>query len=652
MKSLTGKFSSARGWTLLLALFLGAGLFVSACGDEEVPTPTTPAPTPPAPTPDPDPPEPTGPATPENLRVSATGSDYLEWAWDAVEGVLGYQGQFSTDSTFTDADPTFLIVAPQTSHRVENLQANMAGHFRVRSGAGTSLTDLQYSDWSGGASGTTSAPPPAVALSAPSGFESSDPDENSIVLTWDEVDDADSYEVEEREDGASSWSDASCGGDDNEVEDPECIAAGLDEGTDYEFRVRGIPAADDTAHTVGEWAETEGTTTGATQVIAPGGMGDLDVTWESTADSITWSWEPMSGATYQWGVSIAMSYDDAANPCAAGITWGDAAATFQHPEPGLSAGDVRLLCVRTGDEDENLSFAWAVTTPESPVVGVGGPSLNDDQDTVTALDWTGIDVKAGFGWELRLVSDPGRNDGDLSGTPGGEVQAACSAGTFVDQGDADLDLSFNYTWDGSISHYSGYLLCVRYANTAGATAWAVPVGATNIDEIYTTPAAPPSPTHEASRATTDGTTRTLEWTVAVRRLTDVPRASGGFEAKTIHYPVRYDHDGVASTDTVSTPQPTSCDDADITAGPSNWSGGTNPNPWNDNTVTTNITTDLDGIAVNSNAIIIPANTGENLNVRLCVRATEHSAGDLTDTSDDLPGPWVIGGNATINKKAP
>ena len=169
MKSLTGKFTSVRGWALLLALLLGAGLIISACGDEEVPTPTTPAPTPaptptpttPTPTPTPTP-EPTGPATPENLRVSGTTSDSITWTWDAVEGVLAYQGQFSTDTTFTDIGQTALIDAPMRSHTVSGLQGNTTGNFRVRSGAGTSVTNLQYSDWSDAVTGTTSAPPPAV----------------------------------------------------------------------------------------------------------------------------------------------------------------------------------------------------------------------------------------------------------------------------------------------------------------------------------------------------------------------------------------------------------------------------------------------------------------------------------------------------------
>ena len=48
----------------------------------------------------------------------------------------------------------------------------------------------------------------------------------------------------------------------------------------------------------------------------------------------------------------------------------------------------------------------------------------------------------------------------------------------------------------------------------------------------------------------------------------------------------------------------------------------------------------------SAAIGIPANTAENLGVRLCVRATQDSA------DNTLQGPWRIGGATTITKQAP
>ena len=161
------------------------------------------------------------------------------------------------------------------------------GYLRVRAYVGT-VTDRVFGEWSEADKGTTDEPPPAVALDFPDNFESSDPEEDSIVLTWDEVDDADYYEVEQSDDGGSSWDDADCGdGGSNEVDGTTCIASGLDAGTDYEFRVRGIPADDDDAHTTGAWAETDGTTEGTpptTPGTTPGGMGMGNVRWHNGGD--------------------------------------------------------------------------------------------------------------------------------------------------------------------------------------------------------------------------------------------------------------------------------------------------------------------------------------------------------------------------------
>ncbi len=657
MKSFTGEFASGRGWALLLALLLGAGMMISACGEEETPAPTTPAPPPPAPPPAPEP-EPTGPAAPGNLRVTGTTSNSITWSWDAVEGVLGYQGQFSPDATFTETDATFLIVAPATSHTVSNLSGNTTGHFRVRSGTGTALTDLSYSDWSDGVSGTTAAPPAATALDAPGGVTTSGTDD-SVTVSWDEVDDAENYEVEYRVAGAGgNWNDAGCG-DDGIVDGTSCVVSDLDEGTDYEFRVRGLPADDSTAHIAGEWAEADGSTTGAREVAVSGGMGDLNVTWKSDVDSITFSWEPMAGTTYEWQ-EIGTDADtrsaalDKANPCEGETFFASPTGTganFSHQFTGVPRGDIRGLCVRVQDDDldddeKALSWGWGATTPVSPTASdTATIDTMDEKQVATALVWTAVMVKKGFEWELRLVADPGRNDGDLDGAPTAKaVQDACDAGTFVDQGDADLNLSINYTWDRAITAYTGYLLCLKYANTAGSTSWAVP-GTTAIDEIYTPPARPPSPRYEASRSTTaaDGSTRTLVWTVPNRNSENVPRELGDFAAKIIQYPLRYDHDNNDSTALRSTPAPNSCVAAKLTEGPSALTGGAT-SPWDASTTTATITNDLDGLTVTSTAITIPENSAESLGVRLCVRATKDSAGG------DLVGPWVLGGGTTVTKK--
>ena len=115
-KPRSGSPVSLRDSVLALALLLGAGTAFPGCGDDEAPAPTTPEP-PPA-TPAPPAPEPTL-TTPENLRVTNQGPDYIEWSWHPVAGAPAYQAQFSTEDTFTPADATYLIVAPQTSHRVE-----------------------------------------------------------------------------------------------------------------------------------------------------------------------------------------------------------------------------------------------------------------------------------------------------------------------------------------------------------------------------------------------------------------------------------------------------------------------------------------------------------------------------------------------------
>ena len=59
---------------------------------------------------------------------------------------------------------------------------------------------------------------------------------------------ADSYEVEQREpDGGGEWRGTDCGGVDpgSVVEGEECVAGGLEPGTDYLFRVRAVPADTD-----------------------------------------------------------------------------------------------------------------------------------------------------------------------------------------------------------------------------------------------------------------------------------------------------------------------------------------------------------------------------------------------------------------------
>ena len=647
MKSLTGNFSSVRGWALLLALLLGAGMMISACGDEETPAPTTPTP-PPAPPPAPPAPEPTGPATPENLRVTASTSTSITWSWNTVEGALGYQGQFSPDATFEATDPTFIIVAPATSHTVSNLSGNMTGHFRVRSGTGTSLTDLTYSDWTEGVSGSTAAPPPATALDAPDNVRSTGETDDSVTLEWDEVDDAATYEVEQREPG-DDWDDASCGAADadNVVSDEECVASGLDSGTDYDFRVRGVPADGDTANLLGTWSDIVETRTDGIAPAEPtapvsGGMGNLNVTWESTDTVNTWHWEPVAGDVYEWWIPADTDIPSvtAANPCSEFPATPTGSGT-QFSVGGTSAATpvVELLCVRTKDDDDdekNLSWAWAAKRPAAPLTtATDAQTTNDAGDVVIALKWMTVPLAAGFNWETRLVADPQRSprfDG-LTDITGRSIQAACGEGRLVEAGDSDVMISLDEVVVRSgLQPYTGYFLCLGYSNEAGRSQWAV-----QTTKLYTFPAQPGS----AQPDTTRSTNTNKVWRIATRNVDNVPREGGdaNYEAVTIEYDVTFENTDNNNVRT-STRAPKPADCATPTTVPSARGG----EAWASQTVT--VTTDPSGIVLTAPPVTAnPAsgNTrGIDKRVHLCVRAED----------GDRDGPWRLSAAATVRGVAP
>ena len=199
MKSLTGKFASSGGWALLLILLLGAGLFVAACGDEDVPTPTTPAPPPPPPptpppTPEPEPePEPEAPAVPVGLRISGSGTDFVEWSWTPVADVSGYDVQFSPNEAFTGEDEIIARTAEEISYRRDGLAEGTSTFLRVRSAAGTGEERIT-SDWSTHVTGMTEVPTPEepepVPPAMPTGLTVSDSGEDFIEWSWDPVEGA------------------------------------------------------------------------------------------------------------------------------------------------------------------------------------------------------------------------------------------------------------------------------------------------------------------------------------------------------------------------------------------------------------------------------------------------------------------------------
>ena len=729
MKSLTGKFSSAPGWAVTLILLFGAGLFVAACGDEEVPSPTTPAPPPPAPTPpapepEPEPePAPEPPAVPVGLRISASGVDSITWTWNAVEGATGYVVQsnmdemwddtdtvmfgllpFTTETTYTrtgleagttvyarvaaaagtaeaplvsafsthvtgmtaepepEAPPapanlrlkergsdfiewewdeapgadgyesefstdgiSFVALQPHagasnTSRRVANLAAETAGHLQVRSytGSGTGA-DTVRGDWSASDRQTTDEPPPAVALDAPDGLEASDETEESITLEWDSVRNADSYEVEQREPG-DDWEDASCGGGDNAVEDEECVASGLDEGTDYDFRVRAIPADDDDAHTTSDWSDIAETSTGGTPPPEPtdpgatGGGGALEITWSSEPSNLlVFTWNRMGDARYKT-VELAAADMSSSDPCEGKDFAGASASvnTFFNDD-NATAGQVAGVCVQVEDDESTTSYAFGVARPvrHAPDTAGEGDDIDSEQNryVTNRLNWTGIQVVEDFDFELRLVADPGRMNEIQDTTDDDDIQAACSDGSFLVQRTATRTIAISHAVTSGLVPYTGYLLCARHLNGTGSTNWIVPE---NEAEHHTLPAAPPGPSPDSSRTGTrdGGEMFDVAWTVDLQNSATVPWPKEGFMVSR-----------TMRLSSSSTPKAAACDQA-----------------YQD----TDVIETLDGIDFEAEYRRPMAHLANHY-AFACIRA------EAEDAATRL-GPWTIGGTVTISKK--
>ena len=299
MKSLTGKFSSVRGWALLLLLLLGAGLFVAACGDEDVPAPTTPAPPPPAPpppAPEPEPePEPEAPAVPVGLRISASGPDFIEWSWTPVADVSGYDVQFSANQAFTDEDEIIARTAEEISYRRDGLAEGTDAYLRVRSASGTSEERIT-SDWSTHVTGMTLAPvpepvpePPAV----PVGLRISDRGEDFIEWSWDPVDGVNGYDVQFSTNEIFSDEDEVIA---RTVEEVSYRREDLEAETSAYLRVRSAAGAgEDRINS--DWSiHLTGMTLAPEPEPVPPAVPTGLVVSDTTETSITWTWNAVDGA--------------------------------------------------------------------------------------------------------------------------------------------------------------------------------------------------------------------------------------------------------------------------------------------------------------------------------------------------------------------
>lgn len=424
---------------------------------------------------------------PGGLAVSGKSDDYIEWSWNAVEGATSYDAQISlNDNNFSPPSGTFNGLTRRT-HRVSNLDASDVVFLRVRAVVGT-----RQSSWSAAVRGETD-PPPVVPLTAPANLAASNPGRNSINLDWNDVTNADAYEVEQRASGGS-WVDANCRDTgDNEPAESECVATGLTAGTEYGFRVRAIPADDATLRSTSAWSSTATATTTGRQSVG-GGAGALNMTWRSDATSITWRWDQAGLVDYER--KVLTSVQDRDTPC-------DTRGT-EEPELGnsyrltpLTTSDTRVLCVRTVTTDDagketkgEWSYSWAVTSPVNPGVPSDGVQalFEDDSDGVyqvggvtSALRYS-VDYsnQPEFDYEFRFYadeSDKTNDDWPDTNPTGAAAQRRCAAMTqneTITPGGEAAPTTFESGID--LVPFADYRMCYRAVNDDGFSDWAIPVG--------------------------------------------------------------------------------------------------------------------------------------------------------------------------------
>ena len=693
MKSLQGKFPSARGWALLLILFLGAGLLVAACGEDS--TPTTPEPPEPTPTPPP-PPEPDPPATPTGLQVSGVTENSITWTWNAVTGAIAYQVQASTDANWDDSDNVTFDGQPytsQTTYTHSGLEPETSVHVRVRAVAGTPSAPLlsenwsaavtgtsavaapqalpaptglavsksesdaltwswdavsgatgyqvQVSDsasfsdddpsafvsgtsyraanrepatsyslrvrayagalsapepgtWSAGVQGTTEDAPPPEPLSTPTGVSGGNVTGDSIVVSWNSVDDADTYLVQQRE-SDGDWTAASCGADgDNVVTTNQCTATGLTAGTSYAFRVRAVPASAASDQTFSAWSTSSSSISTAGTPPRPPvpdpDDDDLNITWESDDDSITWYWDPASDRRITYLVALlrgnAKTPQNRRPSCPAltnttnifaDLGAGTDSNGWFSDEASKSAtsrtlswnqseyGAVRGLCVvRTWmDANDNsqygtVSSAWATTSPPPP--GTLTPSAAvtekvDNTNKTLRLNWD-FTIDQGFLYQTAVAS------ADV--TSGASDVGPCSDATQKGKTHTAVRDNATATFEQSdLAVYEDYRVCVRAnaENGQGSSDW------TDLGTYETRAGAPTSLKAEKNISVeTTAVTGNISWSFSANAQT--PEGSDSFEYKVL------DNTSDTSTapptcaadTTTTTTSPTSGDDFDFTTG--------------------------------------------------------------------------------------
>ena len=373
----------------LALLALGLVALIPACGDEKVPTPTTPPPAPAAP------PAPEPPGAPAGFQVSASGEDFIEWSWTAVEGADAYDVQLSLDAEFDGSDPVAAVTATSFRNPLP-LPPETTAHARVRSAAGEG-GDRLTSGWSDPVSGMTT-PPALTRPETPAGLRVSAYGEDFIEWSWSEVPGAHGYQVEHSRNEQfmnSTTADVDADTRSYRVED-------LPSDTSVYLHVRSFVGTGD-ARLWSEWSVHRTGMTEAPAAMAPATPTIADVDFGE--DYIEWSWNAVAGAE---GYEVQFSLD---GQFSGATTVDRAAAQRSYRKEGLDPETRGYLRVRAYvmDDGERLHSMWseaatAVTEASSLMRPVAPQNMRVTKTGSDFIEWSWDPVPDVAGYDV-LYSD-------------------------------------------------------------------------------------------------------------------------------------------------------------------------------------------------------------------------------------------------------
>ena len=212
-------------------------------------------------------------AAPAGLTATAESSSVIALAWEASEGAASYEFQWK-ESGAADWNPA-ADTGTGTSHRHTRRDAETEYAYQVRAASGT-----HRSGWSGKASARTLA---EAAPAAPAGVAAEADSPFAVTVSWDAVEDADSYTVRGQKVGAGTWETMAASG-------TSASDGDLAPETSYRYQVQSVRGA-----LRSDWsAEVEATTgefTAPTEFSA--------TAMDSTSMELTWEASPGTDLEYR-----------------------------------------------------------------------------------------------------------------------------------------------------------------------------------------------------------------------------------------------------------------------------------------------------------------------------------------------------------------